>query len=124
MLSRNIVENVIAIYKQAWQSQDSRLILSIFSADASYHERVFAKPYRGHAEIKQYWEDKVVATQANIVFTLLNLYIDGDTAIAEWEARFDDRARRVKKRMREVAILEFRGDLIYSLREYWQSIEE
>lgn len=52
---------------------------------------------------------------------MLSLYLDGNTAIAEWEARFDDRADGVRKRMREVAILEFEGRLIASLREYWSS---
>jgi hypothetical protein len=47
--------------------------------------------------------------------------LDGDTAIAEWEARFDDPAQGVRKRMREIAVLEFDGPLIASLREYWAS---
>jgi hypothetical protein len=65
----------------------------------------------------------VVAGQANIDARLLNLYRadDGFTAIAEWEATFDDLVQGVRKRMLEVAILEFRGELIASLREYWAS---
>ena len=47
--------------------------------------------------------------------------MDGNTAIAEWQAEFDDLAKGVRKRMREVAILEFEGGLIASLREYWAS---
>jgi hypothetical protein len=41
--------------------------------------------------------------------------------IAEWEATFDDRVQGRRKRMREVAILEFDGNRIASLREYWAS---
>jgi ketosteroid isomerase-like protein len=52
---------------------------------------------------------------------LLNLYLDGTTAIAEWEARFDDVAQGHRKRMREVAILELDGNRVASLREYWTS---
>ncbi|HEX2301636.1 MAG TPA: hypothetical protein VHH34_24550, partial [Pseudonocardiaceae bacterium] len=52
---------------------------------------------------------------------LLNLYLDGNTAVAEWEAQFDDVVQGVRKRMREVAILVFEGKLIASLREYWAS---
>jgi ketosteroid isomerase-like protein len=59
--------------------------------------------------------------QTNIEAELLNLYLDGTTAIAEWEARFDDLVAGCRKRMREVAILEFAGDKIDSLREYWTS---
>jgi hypothetical protein len=48
----------------------------------------------------------------------LNLYLDGNIAIIEWEAEFE---QKVPKRMREVAILVFEGQFIASLREYWAS---
>jgi hypothetical protein len=57
--------------------------------------------------------------QANITCRLLSLYLDGDTAIAEWEAEFDDLVQGVRKRMREIALLVFEDRLIASLREYW-----
>ena len=59
----------------------------------------------------------MVAEEANISVRLLALYLDGDTAIAEWEAEFDFLG--VPKHMKEVAILEFENGLISSLREYW-----
>jgi hypothetical protein len=65
-----------------------------------------------------YWKAKVVESQANIKCELLNLYLDGNIAIVEWEAEFE---QKVPKRMREVAILVFEGRLIASLREYWVS---
>ncbi|MGB3896025.1 MAG: nuclear transport factor 2 family protein, partial [Mycolicibacter sinensis] len=75
------------------------------------------------AGIRDYWQTKVVEGQANIDARLLNLYTatDGTTVIAEWEATFDDRVQGRRKRMREVAILEFDGEQIASLREYWAS---
>jgi hypothetical protein len=76
-------------------------------------------PIRTRAGIRPYWQSKVVESQANIECALLSLYLDGDTAIAEWEARFDDLPQGVRKRMREVAILVFEGKQIASLREYW-----
>ena len=60
-------------------------------------------------------------SQANITCRLLSLYLDGDTAITEWEAEFDDVAEGMRKRMREIAVLVFDGHLIASLREYWAS---
>jgi hypothetical protein len=60
-----------------------------------------------------------VRSQAAISCALLNLYLDGSTVIAEWEAHFDDIPQGVRKRVREIAVLEFRGPLIASLREYW-----
>lgn len=64
-----------------------------------------------------------MGSQANIRCKLLSLYLDGTTAIAEWEAEFDDVARGVRKRMREIAVLEFEGHQIASLREYWSSTQ-
>jgi SnoaL-like domain len=86
---------------------------------ATYHERVLEAPIRTREGIRAYWQSKVVESQANIERDLLSLYLDGDTAIAEWEARFDDLPQGVRKRMREVAILVFEGKQIASLREYW-----
>ena len=48
------------------------------------------EPIRGRDGIRAYWQTKVVGTQANITCELLNLYLDDGTAIAEWQAEFDD----------------------------------
>jgi hypothetical protein len=63
----------------------------------------------------------VVESQARISCTVLNTYVDGETAIVEWEAEFDDLEQMTRKRMRELAVLVFDGELIASLREYWTS---
>jgi hypothetical protein len=52
---------------------------------------------------------------------LLGRYLDGSTATAEWETRFDDVVEGDRKRMREVAVLELERDRIASLRESWSS---
>lgn len=103
--------------------QDADLIVTIFTDAATYHERVLDAPIRTRAGIRAYWQHKVIESQADITCTVLNLYVDvdGTTAIVEWEAEFNDLAERVRKRMREVAILVFEGRLIASLREYWSS---
>lgn len=123
MLTRDLVKRQLVTYQKAWQQQDADLILSIFTSDAVYHERTFDQPYVGHEAIRHYWQTKVIAAQANIEFALLHLYIDGDVAIAEWEASFDDRERSMRRKIQEVAILEFQGELIRSLREYWHGTE-
>ncbi len=121
LLTRKVALEALTIYKEAWEKQDPNRILDIFTSDAVYHERVFEKPYKGHAEIKSYWITKVVNGQSDITCDLLNVYLDGDIAIAEWEARFFDREQNVRTHLREVAILQFRGAKIAALREYWAS---
>jgi hypothetical protein len=117
-LTKQQVREVLDVYIRAWEGQDPALIVTIFTEGASYHERVMGEPIRGRDGIRDYWQTKVVGTQANITCELLNLYLD-----AEWEAIFDDTAQQVRKRMREVALLTFDGPLIDSLREYWASEE-
>jgi limonene-1,2-epoxide hydrolase len=120
-LAKEDVRGLVDVYIRAWTTQDPDLIVTIFTPTATYHERVLQQPIRDHAGIREYWQTKVANEQANIQAELLSLYLDGSTAIAEWEARFDDVVKGHRKRMREVAILELEGDRIASLREYWSS---
>ena len=120
-LTKPQVRAVLDVYIRAWVTQDPALIGTIFTESATYHERVLEAPIRTREGIRAYWQSKVVESQANVECDLLNLYLDGDTAIVEWEARFDDVPQGVRKRMREVAILVFESKQIASLREYWSS---
>jgi ketosteroid isomerase-like protein len=120
-LTRQEAREVLDVYIRAWEQQDPALIVTIFTESATYHERVLQDPVPGREAIRRYWQDKVVRSQASITCTLLSMYLDGQTVIAEWEAEFDDLAQGVRKRMREIAVLVFEGRLIASLREYWAS---
>lgn len=120
-LTKRDVREVLDVYIRAWEAQDPDLIITIFTPAATYHERVMQDPIPDREAIRAYWQAKVVEAQADITCRLLNLYLDGDTAVAEWEAEFDDVAQGVRKRMKEIAVLEFDGHLIASLREYWAS---
>jgi ketosteroid isomerase-like protein len=121
VLTKQDVRDVIDVYIRAWETQDPDLIVTIFTPAATYHERVMSDPIPDREAIREYWRTKVARDQANITCRLLNLYLDGDTAIAEWEAQFDDAAQGLRKRMREIAVLTFEGRRIASLREYWAS---
>jgi ketosteroid isomerase-like protein len=117
--TRQDVREVLDTYIKAWESQDPDLIVTIFTPDATYHERVLKAPIPDRDAIRRYWETKVVAEESDIRCELLNVYQDGTTVIAEWRAEFSNLG--VRKRMQEVAILTFEGRLISSLREYWAS---
>lgn len=120
-LTKQDVRQVIAFYIEAWERQNPDLAAAIFTEGATYHERVLGEPMRGREAIRAYWQSKVAESQGNISCKLLSLYLDGTTAIAEWEATFDDITQGIRKRMREIAVLEFEGTMIASLREYWAS---
>lgn len=122
-LTKDDVRGVLDVYIRAWQGQDPDLIVTIFTPDATYHERVLKDPIPDREAIREYWQEKVVKEQAHIKCHLVSLYLDGDTAIAEWDAQFDDVVEGVRKHMKEIAVLTFEGRQISSLREYWASEE-
>lgn len=121
--TRQHAREILDTYIRAWTTQDPGLIVTIFTPDATYHERVLSSPIPDREAIRDYWRTKVVRDQANIRCELLEFYVDAErsTLIAEWLAEFDDIVQGVRKRMREIAVLEFEGDLVSSLREYWAS---
>lgn len=121
MLTREFVHNVLETYGKAWETKDPNLIVTIFTEDATYHEKIMGPSMRGRKSIKRYWRNRVVAGQDNIEFKVLNFYIDGNVVIAEWEAYFDILKTSTRKHMKEIAILVFKGNKIKSLREYWSS---
>src|SRR5579859_3136123 len=120
-ISRDEARTAIETYIRAWETQDPDLIVTIFAPSATYHERVLQDPIPDRNAIREYWQSKVVESQGDIRVKLLNLYVDRDTVIAEWQAEFDDVPQGVRKRMREIAVLTFEGGLVTSLREYWAS---
>jgi ketosteroid isomerase-like protein len=118
MVTRATARKVIATYGKAWATQSVPLILSIFTKDARYYERVFAPPFKGHRGIAKYWKEKVVEDQSNIRFKLIGFWVSGNTVFAEWEAWFNSR-EKVHRHIREAELLVFRGNKIKEIREYW-----
>ena len=55
MVNREVAKNILKKYEEAWVNQDIDKILSIFTEDGIYHERVLEKPFIGHKQIKKYW---------------------------------------------------------------------
>lgn len=121
MLTKNTAVKILKTYQEAWTEQDISKILGIFHTGGVYHERIFEKPFRGHIEIRRYWQTKVVEEQSKIKFKLLDFWIDGNTVIAEWDASFNSSIEKSRIHIREVAIMEIKEGKIQSLREYWHS---
>ena len=111
---------LLNIYGTAWETRDADLIVSIFTPDATYNDPRESENH-GHEGIRAYWNSKVVNGQKDIHFKLLNVWTDGDTVIAEWQADFVDVARNMRIDMTEVAIFGVRDAKFSSLREYYTS---
>lgn len=82
MLNKALVKRLMTTYKEAWEKRDPEKIITIFTKDATYHERLHEKPFVGHKGIKKYWRDKVVGEEKDIKFILKKIYTDGNTAIS------------------------------------------
>ena len=119
-MTKEQVKKLIEIYGRAWETKDPDLIVSIFTDDATYddpHEPV----NNGKEAIRNYWLSKVIGEQDQIKFHLKNIWVDGTTAIAEWDATFIDTKRNLHIDMTEVAIFETRDGKFSSLREYYKT---
>ena len=111
---------LINIYGKAWEGRDAAMILTVFTPEATYFDPREGMQ-KGHAGIKAYWESKVIGSQKDIHFTLLNVWVDKETVIAEWNAKFVDTARNLFIDMTEVGIFGTEGELFSSLREYYRT---
>jgi limonene-1,2-epoxide hydrolase len=122
-MTKEPATELIAVYGKAWEERDADLILSVFTPEATYFDPREGTQ-NGHAGIKAYWESKVIGSQKDIVFKLLNVWIDGDNVIAEWNATFTDTQRNLFIDMTEVAIFGVEGDKFSSLREYYRTTKK
>lgn len=119
-MNKAAAKALIDIYGEAWETRDPNRILDIFTEDATYNDPSLPEN-QGHAGIRAYWTDHVAAWQRDIKFNCKNIWVDGDTVIAEWEAHFIDTKRNLSIKLDEVAIFTVRGDKFCGLREYYKS---
>jgi ketosteroid isomerase-like protein len=121
-MDKETATKLLTIYGEAWVTQNPNLIVSIFSDDATYNDP--REPQNvGREAIREYWNKKVVDEQKDISFDLKNVWVDGNTVIAEWEANFTDTKRNLRINLKEVAIFSVQDDKFGSLREYYSSVK-
>ena len=121
------IKKVMKKYGVAWEDQDSDLILDCFTKKGIYQESPISKPYKGHAQIKNFWDSVVVKNTKNIKFKIGKCYLskDGKTGFAEWECKNECRANTSHKwrkgRMVGIMIIKMRDEKIIYLNEYWNT---
>ena len=119
-MTKEEATNLIEIYGRAWETRDPDLIVTIFSDDATYNDP--KEPLNiGRDAIRAYWISKVIGEQDDIHFHLRNVWVDGETVIAEWDAEFVDTKRNLQINMTEVAIFATKDKKFSSLREYYKT---
>lgn len=119
------LESVMKTYGKAWETQDTELLLSIFTKNGTYQESPLAKPYKGHKQIAKFWDRIVVGKTKNIKFKLGKCYLSSDkkTGFAEWECKCSHKQTTewIKDHMVGIMILKMKDSKITNLNEYWNT---
>lgn len=123
----NQIKKIMKKYKKAWEEQNTDLILDCFTKKGIYQESPLSKPYKGHEEIREFWNNIVVNNTKNIKFKLGKCYVskDSKTGFAEWECenefRENSTSKWTKGRMVGIMLLKMKKDKITYLNEYWKT---
>ncbi|MFH0970081.1 MAG: nuclear transport factor 2 family protein [Candidatus Diapherotrites archaeon] len=129
-MEKEDVHRVMRAYGKAWEKQDTKTILRCFSSNGVYQESRLAKPYRGHAQIRRFWERVVVCNTRRVKFSLKTCYVSKDrkTGFAEWECTNEFREKKnapwVFHLMVGIMVLRMRAGKITYLNEYWNMKKE
>ena len=113
------IKKIMKKYGEGWEKKDTKLILECFTPKGIYQESPLRKPYKGHKEIKKFWDSVVVGDTSKIKFGLGKCYVSDDkkTGFAEWNCRNIYKGK--KNYMVGIMILKMNGDKIAYLNEYW-----
>ncbi len=115
------IKQVMKKYGKAWERQDSHLLLECFTKNGIYQESPLAKPYKGHQEIKKFWDKVVRKETKDIRFKLGRCYLSSDakTGFAEWRCK--NQHGEEKHHMAGIMLLKMKHDKISYLNEYWNT---
>jgi ketosteroid isomerase-like protein len=109
--------DLLAAFARASETFDGDLVVSLFSADAEYHEDPFAPPIVGHNAIRAFWLESA-ATQDQVEFTIERHLVSGDTIVAIWHLSYVLREDGGRRRASGVLVLDTRAGEIERLRKW------
>lgn len=108
----------LVAYADAWETADEDLIVSLFTEQATYRSSPFREPYRGHAEIRGYWQ-RGAGSQSETRVRMGRPYAaDGARVAVEWWATMVEAGEQVT--LPGCLLLRFAADgRCMDLYEYW-----
>src|SRR6185437_4508299 len=116
------MKEVLDLYFQAWRTQDSDLIASLFTGDGIYRVKPFCiEEYLGRDQIKDYWYANPVSGQSKPTPELLNYAFGDNVCFAEWQNHFVSLKHQLDITTKGILLLEFENGLIKELREHYLS---
>lgn len=106
-------------YKTAWETLDPEKAASLFTEDASYRDQPYEIPHKGHAGIRDYWNN-VTSDQKDVTFTYEVLAVTDNTGIAHWHSEFSSKSSDAEITLDGIFVLEFHdSQLVRDLKEWW-----
>ncbi|MEP3636729.1 MAG: nuclear transport factor 2 family protein [Paracoccaceae bacterium] len=114
-------------YGDAWIKGNPEQIIPLFTKTASYRETPFDQAMVGQDAIRRYWQGGAADAQENVEFSSEVWAVDGDTAVAGWQAKFTRKPSGIKVELDGTFRLTFSlvSDrlLCESLEEWWHRRE-
>jgi ketosteroid isomerase-like protein len=95
-MTRDEAEDWLKRYGAAWEAGDPDAAAALFTDDAVYRETPFADAMVGRAEIGRYWQEGAADAQRDVTFSSQVWAVNGDVAVAGWQARFTRAASGVR----------------------------
>lgn len=87
-MNKQDVQNWLDQYGEAWVKGAPDQIVTLFTQTASYRETPFDEAMKGSDAIRQYWQEGASDAQENVQFASQVWAVDGETAVAGWQASF------------------------------------
>ena len=116
------MQEVLDLYFQAWRTQDSELIASLFTEDGVYRVKPFGiEKYFGREQIKGYWHTSPVSGQSKPAPKLINCAFGDELCFAEWQNHFTSIKYQLDVTTNGILLLEFEEGFIKELREHYLS---
>lgn len=79
------IDSFMERYKQAWETSDEHLLVSLFAVDGIYRNTPFAAQ-RGHEAIKLYWQRTKLQSDIHLTYQVLARYASG--GLAHWRTTY------------------------------------
>ena len=108
-------------YRQAWEQRDADAAALLFTEDVRYTKQPYGEPFRGRAEVRDYWA-QVTSAQEDIKLRYGTPVIDGSRAAVEWWVTMRNGGADVTLAGQFLLVFDEHG-LCRELREYWHFSE-
>lgn len=126
-MDKQDVQHWLDRYGDAWTKGDPEKIVPLFTETASYRETPFDEAMRGREAIKRYWQEGAADAQEHVEFSSQVWAVDGDTAVAGWQAKFTRKPSGKKVKLDgtfRLKLSDVSGSLLCeSLEEWWHRQE-